>query len=465
MKSRTIRHGVAWAVVLGLAVTSTWEAAQASGFAIREQSTSAQGTSFASAPTGIEDISYSFFNPASLAFQEGHHTLVNVSYILPSAEFQDGQASTVLTTPINTNSRFDGDDDLGKAAVVPSLYAMVSLTDDIKVGASVNAPFGLETENSDGWIGRYHGLDSALRVIDISFPTAAWRPVPGLALGGGFRILHADARLTNAVDEGTLATSLGLPGGPFTPGGEDGFADLQGEDWGWGGHAGLMVDFGAFVPALDGLRFGAAYRSHVDFNIDGDTNFTSSGTAAGNSIQSFTQLNRDTGATADLDLPETVTFGLHYDITNEFAVMGQAEWTNWSRFDELVVDFDNNAQPNSVTEESWNDTWFFSVGTIYKPDWLEGLTLRLGGALDQSPVPDSTRTPRIPDEDRYWISAGAGYEPWPWLSFDFAYTHIFVPDADVDLRASDEGNTFRGNLSGTYAANIDIFSVQARLRF
>ena len=197
----------------------------------------------------------------------------------------------------------------------------------------------------------------------------------------------------------------------------------------------MMIEPGAFIPALDGLRFGVGYRSHVDFDIRGSTAFQRSGGAAGTAIQSFTQLNRDTGATADLDLPESVSFGLHYDITNELAVMGQAEWTNWSRFDELVVNFDNNAQPDSVTEQRLERfTWFFAVGTTYRPNWVEGLTLRLGGAYDQSPVPDSTRTPRIPDEDRYWISFGAGYEPLPWLSFDFAYTHIFIPDADIDLR-------------------------------
>ena len=184
MKSTSIRNGVAWAVVLGLAVTATWESAQASGFAIREQSTSAQGTSFASAPTGVEDISFSFFNPASLTFHEGHQSLLSVSYILPSAEFQDGQASTVLTTPINNTSGFDGDDDLGKAAIVPSTYGLLSVTDDIKLGLAINAPFGLETENSTGWIGRYHALDSGLTTVEFS-PMAAWQPVPGFSIGVG----------------------------------------------------------------------------------------------------------------------------------------------------------------------------------------------------------------------------------------------------------------------------------------
>ena len=72
---------------------------------------------------------------------------------------------------------------------------------------------------------------------------------------------------------------------------------------------------------------------------------------------------------------------------------------------------------------------------------------------------------RVPDEDRYWIAAGVGYAPLPWLNLDRGYTHIFIPDAEIDLAASDEGNTFRGNLSGEYEAHVDIVAVQGAVRF
>ena len=69
------------------------------------------------------------------------------------------------------------------------------------------------------------------------------------------------------------------------------------------------------------------------------------------------------------------------------------EWTNWSRFNELRVKFDAGG-PDSVTEEQWDDTFFFSLGADYK--LTDRVTVRGGVAYDQSPVSDKFRTARLP---------------------------------------------------------------------
>jgi long-chain fatty acid transport protein len=80
-------------------------------------------------------------------------------------------------------------------------------------------------------------------------------------------------------------------------------------------------------------------------------------------------------------------------------------------------------------------------------------------------VPSRKRTPRIPSENRTWLAIGAGWAPLANVSVDIGYAHLFAPDADIDLRAGETGNTFRGNLSGSVETSIDIVSVQASLRF
>jgi long-chain fatty acid transport protein len=219
---------------------------------------------------------------------------------------------------------------------------------------------------------------------------------------------------------------------------------------------------------IERLRLGLSYRSSIDLTIDGDTEFDDDAAGVVDLIRlgaSDPTLFTKTDAKAKVDLPDTVAFGATLDVTDEWAVMGQVEWWNWSNFDELRVKFDNASQPDSVTEENWDDTWFVGVGTTYRPKRVEGLTVRLGFAFDESPVPEKTRTPRIPDEDRYWISAGIGYTPLPWLTVDLGYTHIFMPDADIDLKATDPGNAARGDLSGEYESRIDIIAFQATARF
>ncbi|WP_425449969.1 OmpP1/FadL family transporter [Virgifigura deserti] len=64
-----------------------------------------------------------------------------------------------------------------------------------------------------------------------------------------------------------------------------------------------------------------------------------------------------------------------------------------------------------LTTTDWNDSWFFALSATWRPApvW----TLRAGVAFDQSPVPDRTRDPRIPDADHQWLSLGVGYEPAP----------------------------------------------------
>jgi long-chain fatty acid transport protein len=143
--------------------------------------------------------------------------------------------------------------------------------------------------------------------------------------------------------------------------------------------------------------------------------------------------------------------------------MGEVAWTNWSRFDELRVEFDNPLQADSVTEEHWHDSWFFALGLTRRLG--ESATLRAGVALDTSPIDRSARTPRIPGNDRTWIALGAGWRPWPNVALDAAYTHIFVEDGPVDLVAAAPGNASRGSLSGRYENGIDLLSLQARVAF
>ena len=111
-----------------------------------------------------------------------------------------------------------------------------------------------------------------------------------------------------------------------------------------------------------------------------------------------------------LTTPETASFGVYHDISPEWAVMGEAAWTRWSCFRDLTIKFHNPVQPNSVTEEDWRDTWFFAVGLTWRPD--ERWTVRGGAAFDQDPNRNRTRNPRLPTDDRYWLSLGVGYRPF-----------------------------------------------------
>jgi long-chain fatty acid transport protein len=432
--------------------------AKAAGFALKEQSGSALGNAFAGGTANAEDVTYMFFNPAGLARHDGMQAAAVVSYIRPESEVVGSSAATIVGSPILGRNRFD---DISSDAVVPAFYGSLPLTEDFTLGLGVNAPFGLETNYDDDWVGRYHAIDSELLTVNVN-PAVAWQVDRWLAVGAGLQIQYADAELSNAIDFGTIGTALppmlGLPSIPGAiPGdpSQDGKATLNGDDWGFGWNLGFLV------TPTDNTRFGFAYRSKIKHKIEGSTDFDRS--AIGDALAGATGLFVDSGAEASLTLPDSYNFGFAWDIDPRWTVMGEYQLTRWSEFDELRIRFDNPVQPDSVTDESWEDSHFIAAGVTFRPS--SSWAIRGGVAFDDTPVPDSTRTPRVPDESRYWIAVGASYAPFDWLTLDAGYTHIFVNDAEVDLAATDTGNTFRGGLTASYNSSIDILTFQGRVRF
>jgi long-chain fatty acid transport protein len=424
---------------------------QAAGFALKEQSPTAQGNAFAGATAGVDDVSYMFFNPASLGWVDKVQLQAVATVVAPHSELKSSEGSTAFGTSIGGT---DHKNDIGEDAVMPAFYAGVPLPGGVRLGLGVNVPFGLETKYPGGWVGRYHAVKSRLETVNIN-PAIAWRPVPWLSAGAGLQAQYADGTLSNAVDFGTIGAANGIPGS--VPGGDDGFARLNGNDWAYGWNVGAMVE------PRPGTRLGVAYRSKLEHTLRGDVDFSDDDAGIASTIRALTGAFADSDASLGLTTPASLSFGLHQDVTDRLAVMGEAQWTDWSVFDQLTIKFDNPAQPDSVTEEEWRDTWFLALGTTYKA--TDQLTLRAGLAYDQSPVKGAFRTPRIPDQDRYWLSLGAGYQPAAWLSLDAAFTYIFMDDANVDLSASDTGNGARGNLTADYESYIILLGLSARLRF
>ncbi len=434
----------------GIALLSGGDA-QAAGFALKEQSSSALGNAFAGATAGAEDISYMFFNPAGLTRHSGSQVHVGGSLIVPRAEPKNFEGTTVFTSPIGGGQ---GGSNISESAFVPTFYAMTEISDRMRAGLGINVPFGLETDYNDDWIGRYHALNSDLLTININ-PTLAYKVTNDISVGVGAQIQYIDATLSNAVDFGSIGAAAGIPGAAPTQ--QDGFTQLEGDDWGVG------FTLGALYEPMPGTRLGIGYRSQVTHELEGDTRFDLDEAGVGAAISAATGAFVDTPASAKVKLPDNLDFGVYHELTPDWAVMAEAQWTRWSKFQELRIQFDNAAQADSVTEQDWDDVWFGAVGVTYSG--FRDTKLRLGYAFDESPIPDSTRTPRIPGNDRHWIAVGANYSPMPWLTLDAGYTHIFLKNSSVDLSVDEPGGTFRGNLSGEFESSIDIVTVQATLRF
>lgn len=484
--------------------------AKASGFQLREQSPLSQGNAFAGISAGGGDISALFFNPAVMTQYDGWQFSFGGTYVGLSAKFENGAATRTPTllglgfqsapnTGANLNT-ISGPANHGNAAisaVLPEFNIMYSVNKDFKVGLSLNVPYGLTTEYDANWIGRYHALKSDLKTIDIA-PSFAYRLSDSVTFGAAFIARKADAELTNAVDYGTalalkvggalaaaglspvspgpgqnspVATvAMGLPNATFgtpgyaIPGAWDGKAGLKGDGWGYGWKAGFV-----FQPSKD-LKIGLAYQAAMTMTLKGDASFEYPASMPATDYAALTGAGLKNGkGQADLDLPATTSLGFDWKVSPTFALQGEVARTTWSRFKTLVVKFTDNVAPQtteSVTDENWNDTTFFSLGGTWKlsPAW----TFRAGLAFDKSAVDDAHRTPRIPDNDRKWVSFGASYTLSKQTSLDFGYSRLFIADGKVMLTSGTtaaDPNLTRGNLSGTIKASINILGAALRYSF
>ncbi|MEA3251133.1 MAG: outer membrane protein transport protein [Pseudomonadota bacterium] len=438
---------LAIAIAAASAVMASSQAA-ASGFQVREQSAKALANAMAGAAAGAEDVSYMTYNPAAIGNVDGTQIAGGISYIDASFELTDASASTAdgLFSYQGGDSTEGGED-----AWVPSFAFKTRLDRQFDLGLSISAPYGLSTEYDKDWIGRYHAVETDLQTIDIQ-PTLNYRATDRLNLAVGLRAQYADATLSNAIDLG------GFSGNPALVGNADGMAEVTGDDWGYG------YTLGALFQATERTRLGISYRSEVELTLDGDVDYSSdnpTGQAVLAGAQATGQL-QDGGGAAELTTPANLNLGVYHQLTDRLAVMANAEWTEWSSFKELTVEFENGGQ--STTTENWDDTWAFSVGANYQlnPQWM----LRAGLGLDETPVPDSEhRTPRVPDADRRWATLGATWMPTPDIGVTAGYMRVFGDDVDIDQSGAEAENASRGNLSGTYEVDADVFALSMNYRF
>ena len=215
----------------------------------------------------------------------------------------------------------------------------------------------------------------------------------------------------------------------------------------------MGFNLGALWTPMAGTRLGLAYRSEVQHTLDGGADFS----------PEVPGLLSDTGARAEITTPRSLSLGLSQAVGARWTLLGEAQWTDWSAFESLVVRFDNPAQDPDITRQDWRDGWFAALGARYRAS--EALSLSAGAAYDWSPVPDDTLTPRIPDADRAWLSLGLDWTPENWFRLKFGYAHLFMPARAIDLATGDPGSGNRGNLSATTDTDVDIVSLTLAVRF
>ncbi len=409
--------------MLGLGVGQV----QASGFALIEQSGSGLGNAFAGGAASAEDASTIFFNPAGMSRLSGQQLTVAANLIRPSTNFA-GTTTGLAIAGTNPGG------DAGKWAMTPNFYWASELNAQTRVGVGINVPFGLETNYSPTWMGRFQAVASRLQTVNIN-PAVSYQVNERLSLGAGLNYQRVDGTLSSAVRYGPAL---------------EGTSTVSGRDAAWGYNLGLLFQ------ASPQTRLGAAYRSRIKYNLSGSVAFANRPAGLALAVP-------DGAVSLVVSMPDSLSFSVFHQLDERWEIMADATWTGWSVFKELRV-LRANGATLSLTPENWRDTWRIAAGATYhySPQWLA----RVGVAFDQSPVSDPYRTVRIPDADRTWLSVGGQYSLSKDSALDVGYAHLFVKNATFNQNPTINTDLFgKGFLSGYSSNSVDILSVQYRHNF
>ena len=436
-------------VCLVISCLAGGRAALAGGFAISEQSASVAGSATAGAGALAEDASTVFYNPAGMSYIDGNQLLIAGSAFFLDNEFTNGGTLDGIGNPVSGTESFEN-------PIIPigSLFAVVELTDRVRLGLGVTSPFGLSSEYDDAWVGRYNTLLSAITTVDIN-PAVSFRVNDWLSIGAGISAQYAEGRRRNDLDFGTICFNdffgpAACTGMGILPQGADGRLTIEADDWGFGYNVGVLI-------ALQSqTRIGIAYRSSVHHRLKGDADYDVPGVAAPLTLGGT--LFQNTDASAEITLPASLSVSLYHELSPQVALLGDVTWMRWHSFETLRIEFANPQQPDIVQEEDWRDVFRYSIGLRYQP--APPYVVRVGFAYDETPIPDAHRNPGIPGNDRLVFALGAGVRLSETITIDLGYTYNHELDAKVDQFRPESGT-----VKGEYQNRVHILSGQLRWVF
>jgi long-chain fatty acid transport protein len=377
------------ALVLTISLTSA-SFVYAEAFRVLGQGNSgtAQGDAFAAQ---ADDPSAVFYNPAGMTHLTGIQLSTGALLIGGSYKYESP-----------SGEKFRGDLDGSFAKPPPATFYLTSrldklgnqlgtvLLDDFALGIGINSPFGLVIRWPKSVPFSSVTTFAQLPLVDIK-PTLAYKFSEYFSAGLGLDIYT----FIGFLGEGKLRARSFIPGGINV--------ELDGKDTATGFNVGLLLTpWRTKTGDIDKPRLNLAlvYRSQATLNLTGDFRINGQKTA---------------GADFDLKLPQIFTWGAALwpvrDSASEWKIETDLDYVDWSSFENLDIRLSNDTTLSEP--RSWKGIATIKFGTEYKwlriprlPDWE--VALRAGYIRANSPVPERTFEPRVPNSDFNGFSAGIG---------------------------------------------------------
>jgi long-chain fatty acid transport protein len=385
------------------------------GFFINQQSVRSGGRVDAGNTAIADELATIFYNPAGLPRiwdapqpTKGIRISFNFHLILPGSDLRNRGSVVAAPGTLGAFVPVAGGDGHNPtdATPVPNVYVAAPLGGGrAAVGLGLNVPFGLSTQFSQDWHGRYDSTAASLRTVNVSL-VAAYRINERLSVGGGLDLQSARATLSSAIPNPLV------PGGP-TPS-TDASITTTGNTVTPGFNVGVLYD------VSHETRLGAHYRSGMKHDISGSSDVVglSGPLSASNGVI-------DSHAT--LKLPAITAVGLRTKV-KQLVLLGEFDWFDWSTFNEIRIQF-ADGRPDAVRPANYRDAHAIAAGTEYLTS--RGWIVRGGVHYDTTPTVDGYRDTTVPDANRLWLGVGASVPLSSKAGLDVGYNHAFFRDAGI----------------------------------
>jgi len=459
-------------VCLVAAASLPYRSTKAQGFGLNEVGTCSVSRGFAATGTPCEDASTIFWNPAAAAELTGKSISIGASAIIVKGSFR--QDSTGRTYPSNISP-----------ALPPAGFAAMRFGKG-SVGLGVYVPYGLTSQWNDDFPGRFSALRASLQTVYIQ-PNVAYQLTDNWSIGGGPVFGHSTVDLTQAIDLSQQQAAPNVTFGQLGIAYETEFARAQvhGTATAVGYNVGVHGKYGPWSA-------GAHYLSALTFNYD-HASAKFSQTATGLILPQGNPVS-PTGAPVPLDALLAAQFSpggalvnqrASSTITHPWQLQGGIGYTGfartalsvdiarlgWSAFNTLPITFDGPATGSSRTLfEGYKDSWSYRFGAEHM---ISSWTGRVGYSYSETPAPDETVTPLLPDMNRRNFSAGVAIPVTSMYKLDIGYLHVNTPGrrgriaehAMVSPTTDATGAIPTNNNTGAYALKADVISAALNITF
>jgi len=345
----------------------------------------------------VDDISSISVNPANLTKVEERSVGIAVQFIKADASF---------SSPLGIDA-----DSRNTLKILPDIYAATPLGEGgVVFGLAITTPYGQSVEwAKESTLPHF----TEMIMVDIA-PTLGFKLADNLSAGAGLDLYQSQLQLKQLIP---WSMATGNPADPIAS------VNLKGSGMAAGASLGLTWDVTA------NQRIAVVYRSPFDVDYEGDTRISPVPASLAPVVSTKTDFE------TTIKFPTVASLGYAVDVSKTVTIGAEVEWVEFSRFDTLPLDLGANgilqASPGGFPTEvpqNWDDVWTYGLAAAWQ--CCETIELRGSYRYLESPIPDMTLAPTLPDADKHTLGVGIGWQGER-QAVDLGYTYSLLDDRDV----------------------------------